>query len=108
MISSSCGIGLFLSGRGWFAPFSAGCGGTDGVAVSTPQSPAEKQEADFRPGEPGAQRRGVSCHRADKCRRCRPGAAGAGRIGRRERRTGEPAGRGLTATGSLAVKLGPR
>lgn len=85
----------------WFAPVSAGCGGTGGVAVSTPKRPAEKQEADFRHGEPGAQRLRASCHRAVKCRRCRAGAAGAGRGGRRERRTGEPAGRGLRATGSL-------
>ncbi|GAB4659278.1 hypothetical protein MOKP64_15780 [Mycobacterium avium subsp. hominissuis] len=49
--------------------------GTGGVAVSTPESPAEKQEADFRAGEPGAKCLGASCHRAEKCRRCRPGAA---------------------------------
>ncbi len=29
-----------------------------GVAVSTPERPADHQEADFRPGEPGAQRLG--------------------------------------------------
>jgi hypothetical protein len=39
-------------------PVGAGCAGTGRVAVSTPKRPADKQEADFRPGEPGAQRHG--------------------------------------------------
>ena len=90
-----------------FAPFSAGVWGTGGVAVSTPKRPAEKQEADFRPGEPGAQRPGRAAIGPIN-------AAGAARAQRQpsvsaaKRRTGEPAGRGLTATGSLTVILGPR
>jgi hypothetical protein len=71
------------------APVSAGVLGTGGVALSTPKSPAEKLEADFRPGEPGAQRLAASLRRAEN-------AAGAARAQR------QPAARPATAENGRA------
>ena len=70
MRSRSCMIVPFRESV-WWRRLALGYGETGGVAVSTPKSPADKQEADFRPGEPGAQHLLGELPLGRKCRRCR-------------------------------------
>jgi hypothetical protein len=88
------------------APVGAGCAGTGGVALSTPQRPAAKQEADF--GSRRARRAAPwgELPLGPKMPPVAHGRSGSRPPGRRERSTGEPAGCGLIVTGSLSVILG--
>src|ERR1700694_4703738 len=91
MVCSPFGLVMGCAGQRWLW-------GAGGVALSTPLRSAVKLEADFRP-------RAAASWVGPKMPSEPHGAAGAERQ-RGEAETGEPAGRGLTVTGSRSVILG--
>jgi hypothetical protein len=99
MPSAASVIGVLLmvvSVRVMGAPVSADGWGAGGVARSTPKSPVVAGGG-FSAGEPVRQHPG-ELDTADTCRRSRT-AQRQPSLGAARAQTGEPAGRGLTATG---------